>query len=346
MTPATPQTRAEWAAWLLAQGLPGPLVPKIVDRAQSALILSGPECADDAIPFGASKTGGLPDLPPGVAWPHRPPYANAEEMAARHRSAAARTIRQAAEPGFWATADQARSFAAEDLARADATGRPFPLAFMAQLDLAALANEPGFDRTLPDHGRLLVFYDWWLNPAPFEPRSSAGWQVLWDTSPVADLARHAAPEALAAVCNEDWTTIFPATRLAAETVLAFTPPPGWDVAQIDAGADGSLLRSVLDRLADMEGREDVPHQLAGWPHTLQHGLQRECQLAANGVYCGLSDNYKTPEAVALLPAAGQWRLVLQLGEELLGNGALYVMMREADVRDRAFGRAWVVYQCD
>ncbi|KAA1237746.1 DUF1963 domain-containing protein [Agrobacterium tumefaciens] len=58
-----------------------------------------------------------------------------------------------------------------------------------QFDLAELSTFEGFDPAFPDHGRLLVFYDYWEQPEDFTPAASVGWRVMWDYTPVSKLVR-------------------------------------------------------------------------------------------------------------------------------------------------------------
>ncbi len=93
------------------------------------------------------------------------------------------------------------------------------------------------------------------------------------------------------------------------------------------------------------------YQLGGFPRPLQNSMQAQSQLAFHGITCGSSDALRSEAAQTLLLGAKSWRLLIQLGGHdpigpLTGPGALYVLIREADLQARAFERAWVVFQCD
>ena len=305
---------------------------------------------DDAPP-GASRLGGAPDLPAGMAWPERPPYPDAAKRGAGHRRKAERLLEDSQRPKSWMTPEQGERFSREHLAQADAVERPFPLAFFGQFDLAALARVDGFDPLLPDSGRLLVFYDFWQQPEEFTPEAAVGWRVIWDDGPAEALARAAIPEALAAISGDAWTTVFQPALLRATPVV--TPIPmndkGWDAFDLDDDTLTRIYGRWVSKFGtpDEEGGEN--HQLGGYPRTLQNGLQARSQLAANGIACGDGEAWELPEAQALLADAKQWRLLLQIGVDanagMSGPGAYYVIIRADDLAARRFERARVTYQC-
>jgi uncharacterized protein YwqG len=100
---------------------------------------------EDTSPIGATKLGGLPDLPVGAAWPMRPAYSY----------------------------PQGRGVDLQD-----PTWMPKPLSFLAQINLADVAKQ-GCDLPLPDAGLLLLFYDADTQPWGFDPHDSVGTQVLF-----------------------------------------------------------------------------------------------------------------------------------------------------------------------
>jgi uncharacterized protein YwqG len=98
---------------------------------------------EDTSPIGATKLGGLPDLPVGAAWPIRPAYSYPQ---GKH-----------------------------DYLQ-DSTRIPKPLSFLAQINLADVASQ-GCDLPLPEAGLLLFFYDADTQPWGFDPHDSVGTRV-------------------------------------------------------------------------------------------------------------------------------------------------------------------------
>jgi uncharacterized protein YwqG len=335
---AWPESREDLLASLRETGLPAGTALHLAGQAQPALLLETGLADEMQIPLGASKIGGLPDLPLDMAWPERPPY----------------------EPGSWMTPEQARLFSRERSDLASAVESVFPLAFIAQLDLASLSPHAGFPALLPHHGRLLFFCDYWERPPGFDPHTAAGFRLIWDRTPVEQLERKPAPAALAAMMRERWSSLFRPAAVTARSV--FTAIPLSD-RNFDAFAHGEQAGTFWDedsdeiryegwlaRFGTPDSREGPNHRLGGWPAPLQNGMQAMAKLATHGIYCGTGEAFNTAEARRLLKTAHHWRLLLQIGRDdvvgLLPSGCLYVLMREQDMRSRAFDKAWMVFQSD
>lgn len=352
MSKPLPHTRDELLRSLRATDLPEETVLHLAAQARPALLLTTAPADVAACPVGASRLGGAPDLPIGAVWPERPPYPDAARRATAHRREAERFLEASKKPNAWMTPEQGEAFSRICLARADAMGRPFPLTFFGQFDLAALSQVEGFDPLLPAEGRLLVFYDLWETPEGYVPEAAAGWQVIWDRTPVGSLARATIPEALAAIADDEWTAVFKPALVSATPVVTPIPPndKGWNAFDLDDQDAYEIYQAWLSEFGVPDEMDGDNHQLGGYPRTLQNGLQVRSQLAANGIDCGHSDVWDTPAAKALLPGARSWRLVLQIGVDrhagMAGPGAYYVVMREDDMAARRFELARVVYQCD
>src|SRR5262245_2238035 len=113
-------TRKELETALAQAGL-GEWSPRLAAAAQHAIILEpGPLEGADA-PIGASRLGGIPDLPAEVLWPWRPALSD-------------RTVFK------------------------DHAARPWPLSFVAQIDFAEILSVGGLEG-FPSSGRMLLFCD-------------------------------------------------------------------------------------------------------------------------------------------------------------------------------------------
>lgn len=247
--------------------------------------------------------------------------------------------------------EHAAKYSQERLAMADAVSSAFPLSFIGQFDLATLSKAPGFDKSLPDHGRLLLFHDYWQNPATFEPRSAVGVRLIWDQTPASSLARAPLPAKLADVARLSPWTVFKPAAVSPRSVVTTIPTgdASWDTLQIDE-TSASAYSTWLYSLGWPTDDGNRNHQLGGWPRAIQNGMQSTSQLASNGIDAGRPEAYQSDAAKRLLADAKDWKLVLQIGrDQVVGldlPGAFYVLMREQDIRDRRFDRAWLIYEQD
>lgn len=391
---ALPASREELSDRLTEAGMSSQGVAAIIAVARDGVVLDTKAVDEQTLPLGASKVGGLPDLPKGVVWPVRPAYDGAETMAAQFNTDAANLYAdagiappwmppaegkalvearsQANEEAMAATLkimkdagaevsekdmagmaglppDAAAKAAAEQRLLAQSVTKPFPLPFIAQVDLAAMAKEPGFDKALPATGRLLFFYDMPVLPASYEPRGKAGWKLVYDDTPVADLERKPLPKEIAEFPG---TASLKAAAIWPRSVVTTVPvgDSGWDLVGDISGDDVSIYSQWLFSLGWPTAAEGGNHQLGGWPRAIQSGMQAMSQLASNGMDAGTGEAFETEDGKRLLAGARDWRLVLQIGtDEATGYpfpGALYVLMRQEDLAARRFDRAWVVYEQD
>jgi hypothetical protein len=230
-------------------------------------------------------------------------------------------------------------------AKAGAASGPFPLSFLAQVDLAALANEPGFDPALPRHGRLYLFYDLLLMPASFDPASAPALRVIYDDGGPGALERAALPDALARVADVEMIA-FASAAMTPRSVMT-TPN---DLTVDDPGErGGDDYDEWLSTVAGWPGDGEAgAYQLCGWPREIQSGMAQTAQLAANGVYAGSADALEAAEARLLLAGAGEWRLLFQFGADDEGGGlpagALNILIREDDLLARRFDCVWAIYE--
>jgi uncharacterized protein YwqG len=97
-------------------------------------------------------------------------------------------------------------------------------------------------------------------------------------------------------------------------------------------------------------REPI-HRCGGHPQEIQGDMRLQCQLVANGLYCGNETGYKDPRRASLEPGAADWQLLLQFdSDERLGwmwgdAGRVYFWIRRQDLASADFEGAWAVLQC-
>ena len=198
-----------------------------------------------------------------------------------------------------------------------------PLAFLAQVDLAAVARFP-FASALPPRGLLSFFYDADLQPWGFDLKDRGSWRVHFEPDPEA-AARRDPPAGLPD------GSLFPEVPV--------------EMSEVETQADD-------DPEEEEEGDFPAPrHQILGHPAAIQGDMRLECALVTHGLSTGDGSAYSDPRAKALQATAAQWRLLAQIDSDdaaamMWGDlGRLYFWITEDALARRAFDECWVILQC-
>jgi Domain of unknown function (DUF1963) len=176
----------------------GAELSEIAATARPTITFVGVQVPDDPLPIGTSKVGGFPDLPSDLAWACRPAYPDAERRAETIRRAGQRK-REYLKSIPQLVPQLAREAVDDIPAKYEARSallfvEPFPLAFVAQLNLEELSHEEAFDVDLPRSGLLSFFIDITTGGGQF-PR------VIWHDQPIASLKRTPPPHGLVEFFN-------------------------------------------------------------------------------------------------------------------------------------------------
>lgn len=331
------------------------LAERMIRTARPAIRFERTQVLDDDLRSGASKHGGLPDLPVDFDWPHRParPDAALWEQSIRRRRAQVDAILSRTP----STADgdeqiRRRARDAEVDARRDlhetllieSFHDDFPLAFRAQFDLSALAAEPGFDADLPREGVLSIFEDMTGDGGGEDVH------VFWHDRPAASLVRREAPQALVALSDthvyaQPWATLDKADLLLPHNALSL--PHHWLRATApDADRRYALIRSPKHEFtidADAQaGGDDFGDQLGGWPNPIQLDPEVEF-LGEPGARLSPGDD----RIRQIFQWAGEYHEGTRLPySDTGGDGITHVLMPRDALLRRAFGEARGVYQSD
>ncbi len=337
------------AAALVGAGLTKTDAEEIAKHAKPCVWLETESIAsEDGIALGATKIGGRPDLPAGIDWPVRPPYPNADRIE-RYR----RQIEDPKKYWSWATPAQREEFSRDCAQTIKILEKPFPLAFVAQIDFAEAWRAGPLDPDFPKNGLLSIFYDALESPWGYDPADHVGTRVLFHTSDAGQMTRRELPAELAAATQ---FAPFPPLRCQAHACLALLPMETADFASLD------LAPEIADALGEWWGEDDNMyateggsnwkcHRVGGWPTPVQGDMQTECALVAAGHYCGSGDAYRDPGTEAVRASAREWVLLAQIGTDEKAqivwgdNGQLYVWIRREDLAARRFEAARIVQQC-
>ena len=229
-----------------------------------------------------------------------------------------------------------------------------PLSFLAQFDLTTLSGFPCC-QALPESGHLWFFYNAEQSTWGFDPNDRGSWRVIYSETNRAALKRRDSPEL------PKHARYLPCTL----TFHDFVSIPGPETLSV---APLQLTLDELEQLDEIEqdlhqmiesGSErqfEPHHQLLGHPKEIQGEMQLECQLAANGIYCGDASGYQHQRLDALQPGALDWRLLFQLDtDDDLGSGKpgmmwgdcgrLFFWIRNQDLAGRRFDDSWMILQC-
>lgn len=220
-----------------------------------------------------------------------------------------------------------------------------PLAFLAQLDLAAIRSPE-----LPASGSLLFFYDAAAQPWGFDPKDAGGARVVHVDAPRDALARRRHPGAGAGPGP------FRCCTLSFDPALDLADPGDEVLERSRVPFDDATLGAYLDvaaALSGVDGPDATYHHLLGNPQLVQGDMRSECQLVTSGIYVGKPEAFQGERTQELLRAApSEWRLLLQLDTDEDGPGwtwgdagRVYFWIRRADLAAGAFERAWLVLQC-
>ena len=307
--------------------------------------------------IGASRFGGVPDLPAGAAWPVPPAPANPDEIAGRGNSAAGAEMREHLR-------------------------RNLPYTFIGQIDLEEAHRLGPVAQALPPQGRLLFFYD--LSVGPWESGSRVA-RVIWDNAPRKALAPVAMPAALAQAAEQE--------RREREAIrMQFKQPPSAtpmgtnygtapqplmlkaavgvpDPASLEMAAVPALQAQYHGKSSDADAeafaeayaemREDLNqdyptpgwkrHQLLGSPLPEQDDPRYQAVVVTEYGVEFLGREVWMRERERIMALAGEWRLLLQVDlsawyADPLTEGTVYFVIRATDLAERRFDRVVAVYQ--
>ena len=348
-------TQNDIRASLIEAGIDEASADLLAQQAKPAVWLETRKVEDEAeIPIGATKFGGRPDLPAGVAWPVRPPWPNAEKWTKRLRETIAE-IDKAKIPDKrrpWLTPERREEIRRENLEEIRKIESEQPLSFVAQIDLAQIWAAGLLDEDMPKQGVLSIFYDLAARPWGFDPQDRIGFAILFhDAGGI--LTRREEPDEL----QGDENSHFP--PVACTRHACMTPLPLGTAQYERLDLPDELSQQVYDwgesedspLHASPYGRDWTCHRVGGWPTPIQEDMQIECALVNAGHYCGSGDAHKDPSLAAVRATAADWLLLAQIGTDGKGNmvwgddGQLYLWIRRDDLRARRFANAWLILQC-
>ncbi len=334
---------------LATKGIDKAMCEKLAGLAKPMVWLRTRPSADEGdISVGATKIGGRPDLPTGMAWPSRPAYPDGD---ARKKEFAAQVSQ--IDTYTWASRAQREEMRTEAKAMASMVERAFPLSFIAQINLADVRSAGPVDPDLPDTGLISIFYDTLIQPWGFQVSDHVGTKILYHpgNAGAQSLARSSPPAELTQVPG--YTALPPA----ACQHRAAIAPLHWMLASFERL---DLPQNVSTAYRDWNDQHNASssdgddwrcHRVSGWPTPVQGDMQTEAALIAKGYYLGDSVGYRAGKAKGDDAEAVDWVLIAQIGSDeeaglMWGDvGQLYVWIHRRDLKARRFEKALLFQQC-
>jgi uncharacterized protein YwqG len=211
-----------------------------------------------------------------------------------------------------------------------------PLSFIAQINLKEI-KPLDYDDLLPDNGILYFFYSAEQEAWGFNPKDSDKFIVYYSPG-TENLDRREFPSDLPE------NSRFNECKLDFKTTVAL---PGWD----NEFVRNTLTEKEIDQYSNLP--QDYPiNKILGYANAIQTEMELECQLVANGLYCGDSSGYNHPKAKELAKGANDWILLLQIDSEdektgmMWGDvGRLYFWIKKEDLKRKDFSKTWMILQC-
>ena len=274
------------------------------------------------IELGASRMGGLPDVPRDFQWPRWTPGQPTKANPFPKSLGLFSFLRK-----LWGGKREQPSM----------TLVSTPLAFLAQLDLSEL---PRVDSAAPVSGWLYFFYETHSQRWGYDPADRGCCRVLYVDCERSSLVRasippDAGPEFVARAC---------AVSASAEMTL---PEETKELAEVDYNSPAWRAYETLYEQFSQAG-----HRFLGHPQPVQGPMELECQLVTHGIYCGDSTGYQSERAETLATGAGEWRLLLQVDSDEAGpgwmwgdGGCLYFWIKRQDLQAARFAEVWLILQC-
>lgn len=216
-----------------------------------------------------------------------------------------------------------------------------PMSFLAQINLSEIAAFE-LHESLPKEGILYFFYDASQQANGLSPEDAGASKVFYFNGQLSELERKPIPS------NLDPDALFDNCAIEFNYKVNIPNYESDLLYDIDLDDDEFQLYSEIDAVIN-EG--EYLNKLLGHADIIQSGMELDCELVRNGLYCGDATGLKSPKAKALKRHITAWHLLLQLDSNdetanmLWGEaGRLFFWIREEDLKQQNFEKAWAILQ--
>jgi uncharacterized protein YwqG len=213
-----------------------------------------------------------------------------------------------------------------------------PMSFVGQINFEEVAIYDT-ENKLPSTGILYLFYDI-EQPWGFDPKDKGAKKIFYFTGQKSELTRTEKPN------NIDNELFFKPGKVSFQ--------PSIDVLDYWSSLiNFDLTEEENERYWNLKQEifQEPIHKLLGHSNNIQVGMELECELVTNGLYCGEPSVYETPKAKELAKNIDQWQLLLQVDtddetEMFWGaDGRIYLWIKEEDLKNKDFEKSWLILQC-
>ena len=214
-----------------------------------------------------------------------------------------------------------------------------PMSFIAQINFADV-KPFDTDNKLPEKGILYLFYDLEEMPWGYDPKDIAGKEVFFFDGNIADLERKSIPDGI-----DEENVFLPASLIFKNKIEI---PDLWS-----SLSNFEFSEEENERYWELKEEFDgIQNKILGHSDIIQNGMELECELVTNGLYCGDSSGYEDPKRKELEKNIDNWNLLLQIdsNDEIdmmwVDSGRIYLWITDENLKNRKFENSWLILQCD
>lgn len=216
-----------------------------------------------------------------------------------------------------------------------------PLSFIAQINLDEVKSFD-IENKLPDSGILYFFYSYEQEAWGFDPKDKGCFITYYFDGSLDELERKEKPKDIEKYyCYEPCKLSFKS-----EFNIPDYQSNYFNIEMNDK--EDQSFENFVDELC----KDDyTTNKILGHSVNIQGGMELECELVTNGLYCGDSTGYNSPKAKELRENYKNWQLLLQIDSDdeadmMWGDsGCLYFWIKKEDLKNKKFENSWFSLQC-
>lgn len=215
-----------------------------------------------------------------------------------------------------------------------------PLTFIAQINLAEAVPYDS-EHLLPKEGMLYFFYDIDEFTWGYDPKDKPTSKVYYYDGELSELENKQIP----ADKKDDEDFYFSSASITFKKMINL---PAIESDAVSYKMEDKGYDAYFDLKAE---EEDMSNKLLGHSDIIQNGMELQCELVTNGLYCGDSSGYNDPRRKVLEANIDNWTLLFQVDsndecEMMWGDlGRLYYWIKKEDLKNKNFDAVWTILQC-